>query len=125
MLGGVGVGGIEDAGLLDFEEVTAAIDFLEKTGLVAGVAGAADLFHFKQKRVHVAIGMEFDHFLGVTAGFALEPEFLARAAPVVHEPGVQGGLKRGRIHPGHHEDATGGCVLDDRRNEAVRGEFQR
>ena len=124
VLGSVCFGGIEEARLSDFEEVTVAIDLLEKAGLVAGMAGAAGLFHFKKERVHVTISVEFDYFLRVAAGFSLEPELLARAAPVVHETGVQSGLKRCRVHPCHHEDTPGGRVLNDRGNEAVRGEFQ-
>ena len=124
MLGSVCFGWIEEAGFRDFEEITVAIDLLEKAGLVAGMASAAGLFHFKKERVHVAISVEFDYLLGVAAGFSLEPEFLAGAAPVVHETGVQSGLKRRRIHPCHHKDATGGRVLNDRGNESVRGEFQ-
>ena len=124
MLGGVGVGWIEGSGLLDFEKVTVTINFLKEAGLMAGVAGATSLFDFKKKGVHVAIDVEFEHFLGVPARLTFEPEFLAGAAPIVHEPGVEGGFERGGVHPSHHEHAMRGGVLDDGWNETVGGIFQ-
>lgn len=91
---------------------------------MAGVACASGLFDFEEKGVLVAIDVEADDFLGVAAGFAFEPVLLAGTAPVVHEAGLEGGLERGWVHPGHHEDPLGGCVLDNGGDEAVGVVFQ-
>jgi hypothetical protein len=38
--------------------------------------------------------------------------------------GGDGGLEGGAVHPGHHEDASGGLVLNDGGEEAVGIKFQ-
>ena len=88
------------------------------------MARRAGLFHLDQQRVAVAIEGEVLDHLDMAAGFALHPEFLARAAPEMRPAGGDGGFERGAVHPGHHQHAAGGLFLDDGRDEAVHVKFQ-
>lgn len=81
---GVGVFWIKHGSFANGKRGSCTIDFLKKTRLVAGMAGAPDLFDFEEKRVLIAVDGEADDFLGVPARFSFEPVFLAGAAPVVH-----------------------------------------
>ena len=51
--------------------------------------------------------------------FALEPQFLARAAEECGEAGFDCLAERFFVHVADHEDASRGVVLNDRRDEAV------
>ncbi len=88
------------------------------------MTGSALLFDLNQERVAVAIEGDVFHVLRVAAGFALHPIFLARAAPEVGLAGFDGVFERGAVHPGHHEDAAVGVVLNNRGDEAFGVEFQ-
>ena len=102
---------------------------MEEAALVAGVAGAGFLFDLEEEHILVAVDKPADDALGVTTGFAFEPEFAARAAPVGHEALLEGHGEGFAIHPGEHEHATGralgaGSFLDDYGNQPVGGEFE-
>ena len=74
----------------------------KETGFVSFMTGRADLFDLDQQRIAIAIeGDVFDR-LGVAAGFAFPPEFLARAAPEMGLAGREGLFQRRAVHPGHH-----------------------
>ena len=49
----------------------------KETGLVAFMTGRADLFDLNQQRVAIAVEGDVLHGLGVAAGLAFPPEFLA------------------------------------------------
>lgn len=117
--------GVEEFLFGDVDGGAVGCEGLEEAALVAGVAGSADLLDFKEEGIGVAIGGPADDLLGVAAGFALDPEFLPGAAPVVHEAGLESGLEGGGVHPGHHEDAARLGVLNDGGDEAVGVEFER
>ena len=68
----------------------------------------------------VAIGGDFLHDEAVAGAFALQPEFLARAAVEGGEAGLDGLAKGFFIHVADHEDAAGSVVLNDGGDQAVR-----
>src|SRR5690349_9237389 len=77
----------------------------EKTTAVAFVTGgAAALVDFEEHRVGIAVDANLLHLLGMTGGFALEPELVARRAPVTRAAGGEGFLPGLPIHVGNHED---------------------
>ena len=126
---GVNGGVVEGFWLLNGEGGAGHVVLLEEAALIAGVACAAGLLDLEEQDVLVAVGVPAFDFLGVSAGFALEPEFFAGAAPVVHEAGGEGFFQRFAVHPGEHEDAATGDVtrggfLDDGGDEAVGGKFE-
>ena len=93
------------------------------------MAGAADLIDLEQKHVAITVCEPANDSLLVTAGFTLEPEFLSRAAPIVHEAGLKGFFEGLAVHPGEHQDTTvrnavAGGLLHDDGNETFRGEFE-
>ena len=88
------------------------------------MARRADLFHLNEQRVAIAVKSNVFDLLHMTAGFALHPEFLARAAPEMRFACGDGLFQRGAVHPRHHQDATGALLLDDGGNQAVRIKFQ-
>lgn len=93
------------------------------------MASSTDLFDFKEKDVLVAVGVPAFDFLGVTACFALEPELLTGAAPVVHEAGFEGFFEGFAVHPREHQDASTGAVafggfLGDDGDQSVGGKFE-
>ena len=105
------------------------IEFLEEAAEVSGVAGAADLLDLEQKHVTITVCEPASDSLLVTAGFTLEPEFLLRAAPIVHEARLEGFLEGLAVHPGEHQDAAvrsavAGGLLHDNGNETFGGEFE-
>jgi len=118
-------GVVENLLFRDRERVALRVELLEETALVAGVAGAAGLRDFKEEHVAVAIHIPAVDLLRVSAGFALEPELLPGAAPVVHEPGGEGFFESFPVQPGKHEDAaargafSSGVLLEDGGNEAI------
>ena len=116
--------GVEDLFLRDRLRLARSIELLEEAALEAGVAGAADLLNLEEERVGVAVLEPAHHLLRVAARLALEPEFLPRPAPVVHEARLQRRAERALVHPGHHEHAPGGRVLHDRGDEAVGVVFE-
>src|ERR1035437_10995483 len=64
----------------DLERRAVTLDRAEEAGLVAFVAGGADLVHLDQKSVAVAVERDTLDGLGVAAAFAFHPELLARPA---------------------------------------------
>ena len=115
--------------LLDRQRSGLAVELLEEAALVTRVAGTNGLFDLEKEDIAVAIHIPPDDTLEVAAGFALEPEFLAGAAPVVHEAGFEGFLQGLPIQPREHEHAAVGDVsarrfLQDGGDEPVRSKFE-
>ena len=105
-------------------DVAVAFHRSEEARLVALVTGCADLFDLNEQRVAVAIERDVLHRLGVAAGLAFHPEFLAGAAPEMSPAGRDCFFQRGAVHPRHHQHAAGGLFLDDGRDQAVGIKFQ-
>ena len=95
-----------------------------KTTTVSGVAGGSYLLDLGEEGVGVAVVAELDEALGVTAGLAFDPEFLARSAPVRHLLGGEGAFDGFAIHPGQHQNLAVGVILGDARDETVGIELQ-
>jgi len=113
----------------DRQRQSLPVHLLEETALVTGVASPSGLLDLEKKHVFVAIDIPAFDFLSVAAGFSLEPELVARTAPIVHEAGFDGFLESFTVHPGEHEDATvrgiaPGGFLHDGGDETVGCEFE-
>ena len=89
-LGLVDAFGIKERFFLWREVVPGLIKLGIKAAGIAGVAGAADLLHLEKESVPVAVNEPAKDLLCVAARFALLPEFLTGAAPVVHVAGLDG-----------------------------------
>lgn len=111
------------------EGVGVVIVLLIKATPVSGVTGATDLLDFEEQDVLIAVSVPAFDFLRVAAGFALEPELLTRAAPVVHEAGFEGLFEGFAVHPREHENASTGAFafgsfLGDDGDQSVGGKFE-
>lgn len=122
--------GIEGAaGLEEFEGGGGAGDELAvEAGIAAGVAGSgADLFNEEDEGVLIAIGADFDDFLGVSGSFAFVPNFRAGAGPVDCLAELEGEPEGFGVHEGKHEGLAGGGIEGDGGDQAVgielRGEI--
>ena len=92
-----------------------------KTGLVAVVANAGSLgVDLEEEGVLVAVGGDAFDDEAMAGAFAFEPELLARAAIEGGIPRFKGFVEGFLVHEADHEDATGGVVLNDGGNQAVR-----
>jgi len=105
------------------------VELLEKTALIAGVAGSGGLLDLEKQHILVAIHKPAHYFLRVSAGLSLEPEFLPRAAPVGHQTRFQRQGEGLAVHPGKHQDAAcrARCLagfLHDDGDEPVRSKFK-
>ena len=125
----VGLFVVENFFFRHWERVGGVIVLLIKTTPESGVTGTTDLLDFEEQNVLIAVGIPTFDFLRVATGFALEPEFLTRAAPVVHEAGFEGLFEGFAVHPREHEDASTGIVafggfLSDDGDQAVGGKFE-
>jgi hypothetical protein len=87
---------------VDRKRSSLLVEFLEEATHISGVASAPSLLDLEEKHVPVTICEPATDFLFVAAGFSLEPEFLSRAAPIVHKAGFQGLLEGFAIHPREH-----------------------
>src|SRR5205807_837125 len=101
-------------GLLPFTIAEAA----EEAALVPFVTDSrSQRFHLHENRILIAIREDLFHHEAVSGAFALEPEFVARAA----EEGRISGLHRAPecllIHEAEHEHAAACRVLNDGGNE--------
>src|ERR1035441_4433444 len=77
-------------------------------------------FDLEEHGIAVAIGGDLLDYEAMAGAFALEPEFAAGAAPEGGKTGFDGFVEGFLVHVADHEDATGGKVLDDGGDEAVR-----
>lgn len=119
----------EGLGFLDRQGLGLAVEFLEETALVSRMACADGLLDLEKQDIAVAVDIPAHYALQVAAGFSLEPELLARPAPVVHKAGFESLLERFVIEPGEHQNAAGrvvpaGSFLHDRRDESVGSKFE-
>src|ERR1022692_381444 len=79
-----------ELGFGDLKVRALVLNRAEETGLITFVAGRADLFHFNQQRVAVAIKRDVFHGLRMAAALALHPEFLTRPAPKMRLASING-----------------------------------
>jgi len=105
--------GIEDG----FADVL-AVDPAVETALVAGVTRAARLLDEVQQRVGIAVDADFSDLLGVAAGRALLPEFIAAAGVVMRATRLQRLFESFGGDVGEHEYVLRVGILGDRRDEA-------
>ena len=73
----------------------------------------AILCDLEQDHITVAIDTKIVHGLHVARLFALEPQFVARAAEVHRTLQCSGHLKRFAVHPREHQYVAGGLFLGD------------
>ena len=79
------------------------IELAEEAASIALVTGCTCLFDFQQDGIGIAIDVDTDHALTMTAFFTFPPE-LTSASTVVGGPArLTGFRKRLRGHPGHHQ----------------------
>src|SRR3954453_6316528 len=91
----------------------------EEAGVVPRVARAgALLLDLEEQHVAVAVVVRLADPLALAGGLALDPDLLARPAPVRHAAGVERLAQRGCVHPRHHQHLAGAELLRDRRDEA-------
>jgi len=125
----VGLRRIKYFALANRQRVCGGVEFLKEATFVARMAGAGRLLDFEKKDIFIAIHKPPDDALRVAAGLAFEPELASRAAPVGHQPRIEGFFERLVIHPREHEHAPGwpgrpGGFLNDDGNEAVLSKFE-
>jgi hypothetical protein len=78
---------------------------------VAGRAGGIDEY---EECITVAIDPQFDDALGITAGVAFVPEFLAAATPKDGLADLKSAAQALGVHPCHHQHLPRGRVLHNR-----------
>ncbi len=82
-----------------------------KATATAGVARRPHLVHQQQHRVAIAVHLDLTHALGVARRFPLDPAPVARSREIRRLPGGRSVGQSAGIHPGQHQDPTGGGVL--------------
>src|ERR1700726_1076972 len=70
--------------------VAGKIELLEKKASIPRRARPGTLLHVEKQGITITIRKPTNQLLSLAAGFALEPEFLTRAAPIVQETRFQG-----------------------------------
>lgn len=90
-----------------------------EAGLVAGVARGAGLFDLEEDGVGIAIDVDGQDALTMAAFFPFPPKALTAAAEIRGVARIDGFLPGIAIHPGHHEDPSGGCILGDSWDEGI------
>src|SRR5262249_15911420 len=96
-----------------------AFEAAEEAARVSLVAGdAAHLLDLQEDAVLVAVDQDLLHPLHVPGGVALDPELVARRAPVGGLPGGERVAPRCVVHIRHHEHLPGAGILRDRGDEA-------
>lgn len=116
MLGAVLGGAIADNG----GEGSACVE----AGGGAGVAGGAYLVYGDEQGVSVAVNGDGLDVLGVAAGVAFAPVFLAGAGPEGDAAAGEGAVQGFVIHPAEHEHVFGVVLLNDGGEEAVLVAFE-
>lgn len=95
-------------------------DSAEEAAARAGVAGRALGGNEREQRIGIAIVAQLDELLGVSAGGALMPQFLATARPKHRLAAFERERKRFFAHPRHHEHFERACILHDAGYKPVR-----
>src|SRR5262249_62118542 len=95
--------------VLDCPEEASAVPFM--TG------GAADLVHFEQNRVGVAVDEDLAHFLHMAALLALAPQASAAAAVVTGPAAAQRFFVSFPVHPGEHEHLARAPAFTNHRDD--------
>ena len=105
---------VEDSIADDGDLAGLRVDTAEEATLVAFVAGrSADLIHFDQQRVGVAVEEKFFQLLNVAALFAFAPQLVPAAAEVDDSARLQRFLIGRLIHVGQHQNLAGRRILSD------------
>ena len=109
---------VDDSFLVN-DDFSIAIDGPEEARWVTFVASCAGLLDGEEDGIGVTIDADLEDFLSMAAFFAFSPKFPAAAAEVGSHTGLQRFLEGLLVHPGEHEDLSGGGILGDGWEEAA------
>ena len=109
--------GVDQAILVDDQAIGGRLP-KEAIG-VALVASRTGLMDHHQNAIGIAIDAHLENALAVPAFFSFAPEFFSRPAVVGRVSRREGFEVSFLVHPSHHQDLEGLCILGDRREQSI------
>ena len=102
-----------------------AVKVAEEAAAVPFMAGASFLFNQVQNYVCIAVDSDVDNFLQMSGFLAFFPQFLPGTAEIMRKSGRYRQGNRLFICIGKHENIFGSGILDNNRNQTMRGVFEK